>query len=103
MATSRWVFDLQQAMRPNYACQHMLAHCLEQVQHMHRLTSTPTNMQATMHEHYQIAFKAMRDASQQPWDTAVTTAAKFSVELRPWSLPNSERSAYISHMASISR
>ena len=54
-----------------------------------------------MHEHCQIALRAMRDASHQPWDTAVTTAAKFSAELRPWSLPNSERSAYISNMASI--
>ena len=47
-----------------------------------------------MRVHGQIALRAMRDASHQPWDTAVTTAAKFSVELRPCSLPNSERSAY---------
>ena len=29
------------------------------------------------------ALSAMRDASHQPWDTAATTAAKLSVELRP--------------------
>lgn len=54
-----------------------------------------------MHVHCQIALRAMRDASHQPWDTAVTTAARFSVELRPWSLPNSERSAYVNHMVSL--
>ena len=65
----------------------------------HELQSTP-HMQVSMREQYQIAVRAMRDASHQPWDTAVTTAAKFSVELKPWSLPNSERSAYVICMPS---